>query len=82
MGRFAWTNHIYFQLTQPGSSTITPLPIEAAEICARRLGIYVLTHYSLKGGWGRGDVLEHKICTVHCSENLIYVYLKMELLRH
>jgi hypothetical protein len=21
MGRFAWTNHIYFQITQPGSST-------------------------------------------------------------
>jgi hypothetical protein len=25
MGRFAWTNHIYFQITQPGSSTVTPL---------------------------------------------------------
>jgi hypothetical protein len=25
MGRFAWTNHIYFQITQHGSSTVTPL---------------------------------------------------------
>jgi hypothetical protein len=25
MGRFAWTNRIYFQITQPGSSTVTPL---------------------------------------------------------
>jgi hypothetical protein len=25
MERFAWTNHIYFQITQPGSSTVTPL---------------------------------------------------------
>jgi hypothetical protein len=25
MGRFEWTNHIYFQLTQPGSSIVTPL---------------------------------------------------------
>jgi hypothetical protein len=25
MGRWAWTNHIYFQITQPGSSTVTPL---------------------------------------------------------
>ncbi len=24
MGRFAWTNHIYFQITQPGSSTVSP----------------------------------------------------------
>jgi hypothetical protein len=24
-GRFAWTNHINFQITQPGSSTVTPL---------------------------------------------------------
>jgi hypothetical protein len=24
-GRFAWTNHINFQVTQPGSSTVTPL---------------------------------------------------------
>jgi hypothetical protein len=24
MGRFAWTNHIYFQITQPGNSTVTP----------------------------------------------------------
>jgi hypothetical protein len=22
MGRLAWTNHIYFQITQPGSSTV------------------------------------------------------------
>jgi hypothetical protein len=30
--RFAWTNHINFQVTQPGSSTVTPIavPIEAA----------------------------------------------------
>ncbi len=27
MGRFAWTNHLYFQITQPVSSTITPLTI-------------------------------------------------------
>jgi hypothetical protein len=25
MGIFAWTNHIYFQITQPSSSTFTPL---------------------------------------------------------
>jgi hypothetical protein len=25
MGIFVWTNHIYFQITQPGSSTVTPL---------------------------------------------------------
>jgi hypothetical protein len=25
MGRFAWTNHIYFLITKPGSSTVTPL---------------------------------------------------------
>ncbi len=25
MGRFVWTNHIYFQITQPGSSTLTLL---------------------------------------------------------
>ena len=25
MGGYAWTNHIYFQITQPGSSTLTPL---------------------------------------------------------
>jgi hypothetical protein len=25
MGRFAWTNHNYFQITQPGCSTVTPL---------------------------------------------------------
>ncbi len=41
MERFAWTNHIYFQITQSGSSTVTSLyqysnrggsiPIEAAE---------------------------------------------------
>jgi hypothetical protein len=31
-GRFAWTNHINFQVTQPGSSTViyTSVPIEAA----------------------------------------------------
>ncbi len=23
MGRLSWTNHIYFQVTQPGSSTVT-----------------------------------------------------------
>jgi hypothetical protein len=23
--RIAWTNHIYFQITQPGRSTVTPL---------------------------------------------------------
>ncbi len=23
MGRFAWTNHIYFQITQAGRSTVT-----------------------------------------------------------
>jgi hypothetical protein len=35
MGRFAWTNHIYFQITQPGSRTVTPLYQEAAreKIC-------------------------------------------------
>ncbi len=27
MGRFAWTNHIYFQITQPGSSTVTLTPL-------------------------------------------------------
>ncbi len=34
MGRFAWTNHIYFQITQPGCSTVTPLyrPIEAVKV--------------------------------------------------
>jgi hypothetical protein len=25
MGRFAWTNYIYFKITQFGSSTVTPL---------------------------------------------------------
>ncbi len=33
MGRFAWINHIYFLITQPGSNTIPipiPVPIEAA----------------------------------------------------
>jgi hypothetical protein len=25
MGRFAWTNHVYFKITRPGSSTVTPL---------------------------------------------------------
>jgi hypothetical protein len=25
MGRFAWTNHIYFQITQPGISAVAPL---------------------------------------------------------
>jgi hypothetical protein len=24
-GRFAWTNHFYFQITQPGSRTVTPV---------------------------------------------------------
>jgi hypothetical protein len=47
MGRFAWTNHIYFLITQPGSSTVTPtlyVPIEAstvpieAAICTNRGG--------------------------------------------
>jgi hypothetical protein len=30
MGRFAWINHIYFQITQPGGSIVTSsVPIEA-----------------------------------------------------
>jgi hypothetical protein len=34
MGRFAWTNHIYFQITQPGCSTITPLRRKIQQIGA------------------------------------------------
>jgi hypothetical protein len=30
-GEIAWTNHIYFQITQPGSSTVT--------LCTNRLYI-------------------------------------------
>ncbi len=45
MGIFAWANPIYYQITQPGSSTVTPLyhrsgsVLEAAESCSPYIGL-------------------------------------------
>ncbi len=38
MGRFAWTNHIYFQITQPSSSNVTPLYQQRRQNCNRKKG--------------------------------------------
>jgi hypothetical protein len=44
MGRFARTNPIYFQITQPGNSTVTPL-YQSRQLCANRGGLLYKSTY-------------------------------------